>query len=273
MSDCCEKYPDFIAICSFLNVFGPQIEKTGEDSVPSPCTLKNWLEGVETGRPTRKSVNRGSPLTKFIFTLLSKLTIEREKCKDVSDVDRFLVAFTLTQGMTYQYALLRDWGFENIPLKEKIAIIRRLLEAQLDQNKNVIDSAMFAKGFDIRHEPLGRDVAGNFYWHFVEGRHSLVVKELINPKSEPLCLVVKNEETAQMLLAHIKQYKPQKSEKNGEKVRKSKTATTCGRCRQNFKNEQILDEAIRFDNTEWFCPNCEQQKLIENVTEFFLTEE
>lgn len=54
MSDCCEKYPDFVAICSFLNVFGPQMEKKGENKIPSPWMLKVFLEHDNMSRTHRK---------------------------------------------------------------------------------------------------------------------------------------------------------------------------------------------------------------------------
>lgn len=55
MSDCCEKYTDFIAICSFLNVFGSQIVKEGENRVPKPFMIKNLLEIEAVGRAHRKN--------------------------------------------------------------------------------------------------------------------------------------------------------------------------------------------------------------------------
>lgn len=54
MSDCCEKYTDFIAICSFLNVFGSLIEKKGENRLPKPFMIKNLLEIEAVGRAHRK---------------------------------------------------------------------------------------------------------------------------------------------------------------------------------------------------------------------------
>lgn len=55
MSDCCEKYQDFIAICSFLNIFGPIIEKKGENRVPTIGVLKFWLEASAVGRSHSKN--------------------------------------------------------------------------------------------------------------------------------------------------------------------------------------------------------------------------
>lgn len=290
MSDCCEKYADFIAICSFLNVFTPQMEKQGENKIPTLCCLKNWLEGTEIGRPTRefcffticslikpffvgKSVNRGNLLYDFLFLLLSNLKIGGAKCSNISEVDPFLISFTRAQGMGKQCILLRDYGFENILLQEKLAIIRRLLEAQLDQNKNVMQSIAYAKGSDIRHEPLGRDTAGNFYWHFVEGRSSYVIKELIDAQSEPFSQVIRNQVAVNTLLHHIKKNKAWKDDQKSSTKTAGKLKLKCGACKKSFKGNQIRDEAMWFDNPDWFCPNCEQLKLIQNITDTFVAEE
>lgn len=181
--------------------------------------------------------------------------------------------------MGKQSRWLRDYGFDMICIKEKLAIIRRLLEFQLEENKNVVQSASLSKGPDIRHVPIGRDCLGNFYWHFVEGKNSLIVKELMGPGSEPFCQIIRNQVAAQQLIQHIKECKVGKADRTSmkplEKPKKGEKPVDlkCGTCKKQFKGNQVCDEAIRFDNPDWFCPNCEQQQLLNAVGELFLPEE
>lgn len=211
----------------------------------------------------------------FLFGLLSCFNVGRERCTNISDVDNFLISFTLSQGMQKQSSWLRDWGFDNICIKDKLAIIRRLLEYQLDHNKKIIQTVRLANGPDIRPEPLGRDLLGNYYWHFCEGRSSYVVKELVDTDSEPFCEIIKNQSAAHALICHIKQCKTGQSTKAPEKLKKGEKnlMLSCGLCKKTFKTSQIRDESLRLDNTNWFCPNCEQQQLINTVTDLFLSEE
>lgn len=185
----------------------------------------------------------------------------------------------MSHGMSKQSTWLRDYGFDMICIKEKLAILRRLLEFQLDQNKNVIESASLAKGPDIRHEPIGRDCQGNYYWHFVEGKSSLIVKELLDSSGEPFCQVIRNQAGAHQLIKHIKQCKVGKvdwsSMKVPEKLKKGQRpmALKCGMCKKQHKWHEIRDEALRFDNQEWFCPDCEQKQLLNAVADLFFSEE
>lgn len=229
--------------------------------IKSFCSLK----------PTGTRTNH---LYEFLFRLLSSFSVGRERCIDIADVDKFLISFTFSQGMSKQSFRLRDWGFDNMCLKDKLAILRRLLEYQLDKNLKVLQSVSYAKGTDIRHEPLGRDSFGNYYWHFVDGRSSYVVKELVDPNSDTFCEIIKNQSVAHVLIEHIKRCKEVKSDRKRTKgLDKFVLVLSCGMCKKTFKGNQIKDEALRFDNTDWFCPNCEQKQLIDTVTELFLSEE
>lgn len=174
---------------------------------------------------------------------------------------------------------LRDYGFDMIRIKEKLAILRRLLEVQLEQNAKVVDSASLANGPDIRHVPIGRDCLGNYYWRFVEGKNSLVVKELVDPGSKPFCQIIKSvagKTSVRQLIQNIKKAKPRKGGKpSGKAEEKPKNGENpvdleCGMCKKKFKGNQVQDEAIRFDNPEWVCPSCEHQQLLIAVKEIFV---
>lgn len=220
---------------------------------------------------------RMNHMHEFLFRLLSSFTRGRvERCSKIEQVNEFLISFTLAQGMGKQSTWLRDYGFDMLCIKEKLAIIRRLCEFQFEQNREIIASASVSKGPDIRHEPLGRDCLGNFYWSFVEGRYSLVVKEVVHAKSQPFCQIIRNQAAAQQLIEHIKGCEMEKLEKSvTEKPKKGEKPLNlkCGSCNKKFKGHQVSDVSIHFDNESWFCPNCEQQHLLNAVGELFLPEE
>uniref|UniRef100_A0A336MRL5 CSON005513 protein n=1 Tax=Culicoides sonorensis TaxID=179676 RepID=A0A336MRL5_CULSO len=274
MSESCEMYPDFVVICSFLDIFGKCLENKGDKEIPSPLTLKSWLE---QGIGFRSQRRRPTQLSEFLFKLLHcYVRGDKQRCKDIGQLDEFLISFIWTFGHKNQGFWLRDYGFDNIPLKEKLVIVRQLLEFQLDHNKTIFESAALAKGPDIRHEPLGRDCLGNYYWHFVEGKSSLVIKEIVHEGSLPFCQTIKSQAAAQKLIQHITECKPDKNMKLDElsnREARKQPFLTCGECDKKFKLMQVNDTRIKFDNPEWICPKCENTQLLNTVSELFLREE
>lgn len=153
-NDHCEDYVEFAVICSFFQQFGTQIG------------VNHSIERLKEMLENRKKIE--DSLIELHVKLLRKIKKYVNKDRWENGLVKFLYEFSHIEAWE-----LESTGYQRISLKLKIDLLKRLLEAQFDNNQKFKGEINNIETLLLRLVPIGRDLNGNQYWYHLDEEHTL----------------------------------------------------------------------------------------------------
>lgn len=173
--------------------------------------------------------------------------------------------------MTKAAKFVENCGFQVLDTKHKLQILRKLLEAQLEDDSGNQRCKRFlanANAERLRNEPLGRDRNGNWYWKFSDGNSIFVIlKELANEKDEPFFEYIRSEKQIHSLMARLHKASVKRYCGGGQckHEKYAKGLMACFVCKTKWHPACLVDCDLHYNQSEWQCPKCEEEDLLENL--------
>lgn len=200
--------------------------------------------------------------------------LKRWRQKDISqsEFEWVLVEFLERVKQPQLANFLENCDFDMLPLAERLKVVRLLLEAQLTRNKHVIEYCHRSSAEILRHEPLGRDINGSYYWRFDDtvGGGYTILKELADGDWLPLCAHIRYSSQLGPVIRDIRNIRTKKycaGAKCSSIGRKSINSAKCSQCKTLWHRE-CIDPQLHFDQEDWLCPACDQKSLIAHLQSY-----
>lgn len=169
--------------------------------------------------------------------------------------------------------LVENCSFYLLDTKQKLSILRTLLEAQLEddsKNKRIKQCLNAFKPNQLRAEPMGRDANGNWYWKFndsISSNHFIILKELVDDTGKTFFDLIRLQKQIHELIAHVSEVKVDKycagSQCKVEKYRRD--IALCTRCKTKWHQDCLIDIDLHSDQEAWQCPNCDEEDLLDTL--------
>lgn len=199
---------------------------------------------------------------------------------DNNHMDQYLAHFLKKKNILKTAQLVENCSFDLLDTKQKLSILRTLLEAQLEKeskNKRIKRCLMAFPPNQLRAKPMGRDANGNLYWKFNDSTSSnrfVILKELVDDSGITFFDLIRLQKQIHELIAHVSQAKVDRycggSQCKVEKYKRD--VTLCTRCKTKWHQECLVDIDLHFDQDAWQCPNCDEEDLL-NTLRSMLREE
>lgn len=262
----CERYSDFIAICSFMDVFAEIINQNVKDfTYFSAYQLKLVIESER-----RQQEKRLRTFVHYLLNSIPKFKIPNGRFDDI------LCDFLIHEGETKIVDFIKQCGgFEILLLRQKLKIIRCLLECQLTRNRSIEEYCRNTDGAHLRPEPLGRDSHGNVYWKFDDhlgNSHSCsftLIKELQDDDEVPFCEHVRSQQQLRDVIERLEAFKATKYCAGSEcdVKKRERGRSKCSSCKKSW-HEKCVETNLILNQQEWQCPQCNHKELVEKLREF-----
>ncbi|XP_067949522.1 enolase-phosphatase E1-like [Watersipora subatra] len=190
----CTSFPDFAAVCLFIDRFGKQLGLHSLD-------ISKLKEGFEDNSAEVSDLIQGLHL--YLLRRIKK-NVPGDRW------ERELVKFCMSYNQWNAWEL-EERGYGKLKVQTRLCIIRNLLEAQFDSNLKFQERLRAElPEEDLRQQCYGRDSAGLCYWLVQDEKLSVNIyqEEQDDTDGASWRIVAKDREEMEVLIGCLKENKP-----------------------------------------------------------------